>query len=897
MGKLEFKFDENSFNKLYPFYILISKDLKIIGLGKSMKKVCKDLKLNSNFNDNFSIRRPHLDAFNFESVNELIDQLSVVDYTKDRLVLRGQFQFLQDAILFVGSPWFVSMDQIRSKNLVFNDFSISDPLLDLLHILNNQELTTKELNESLVTISKQKNKIKERQEELNRLSLVASTNQSGVVFTKPDGKIFWCNDAYLKHTGYSIDEIIGKTPIELGRCEATDNAQLHKMIQPFFKGEPFSLQLVHGRKDGSYFWTRTRGQAIKDENGKFIEYFAIVDDISTEVEARTKIVESENRLSTLIKNLETGILLEDQNRKILLSNKKFCSLFSIDANPDQLVGQDCSKSAEESKFFFNEPDNFVKRIAKILAEKKIVQNEILSLVDGRYFERSYIPIYEEGVYKGHLWTYTDVTLKVRYNESLEKEKQKYSSIIANMNLGLLEVNLDDEVTFANQAFCDISGFALEDLLGNKASGKFLDEESRALLEDKNKLREDGVSDSYEVKVTTKQGKKKTWLISGAPNYDLKGEPIGSIGIHLDITEQKEQEEELFLLSLIAEKNINAVIICNRNGEIEWVNKSFITMSGYTKEELIGKKPGCLLQGKNTSLETINYLKEQIRKGLPFNCEVLNYSKNGGEYWVSVQGQALYNKKGEILKYFAIEENITQRKLLEIQREELVTSLARINQELEDYAQIVSHDLKSPLRSIHSLISWIKEDNDKEFSEQTLQYLSMIESKVEKMDHLIHGILTYAKIDKVDEVIEAISINDIVKNIIEMIDIPENIQVIIKNELPTIEADKFRMQQLFQNIISNAVNYIDKEEGLVEVDFFEKEHSYVFSIKDNGPGIALENQEKMFNTFQSFTNSEKSTGLGLSIVKKVIETYKGKIWLESELKVGTTFFIKLKKQQQ
>lgn len=896
MEKLEFKFDENSFNKLYPFYILINKNLKIIGLGKSIKKVCGNLEINSNFNSCFSIRRPHIEKLSLESVTQLIDQLIVVDYLQDRLVLRGQFQILNDNILFVGSPWFVSMEQVRSKKLVFNDFAISDPLLDLLHILNNQELTTKELKESLVTISKQKNKLKERQEELNRLSLVASTNQSGVVFTKPDGKIFWCNEAYIKHTGYSLDEIIGKTPVELGKCDATDKNEIRKMVEPFFKGEPFSLQLVHGRKDGSYFWTRTRGQAIKDDDGNVVEYFAIIDDISTEVAARMKIVESENRLSTLIKNLETGILLEDQNRKILLSNKKFCTLFSIDLNPDQLIGQDCNKSADESKHLFNEPDSFVKRIDEILAEKKIVQNEILSLVDGRYFERSFIPIYEEGIYKGHLWTYIDVTLKVRYNESLEKEKLKYSSIIANMNLGLLEVNLKDEITFANQAFCDISGYTLEDLLGQNASKKFIDEESRVILEDKNRLREEGISDTYEVKITTKQGKKGIWLVSGAPNYDLKGKMIGSIGIHLDITEQKKQEEELFLLSLIAEKNINAVIICNKKGEIEWVNKSFITMSGYDKEELIGKKPGYLLQGENTSPETINYLKEQIRKGLPFNCEVLNYSKSGKEYWVSVQGQALYSRKGEILKYFAIEENITQKKILEIQREELVNSLAKTNQELEDYAQIVSHDLKSPLRSIHSLISWIKEDNEKEFSEQTLQYLLMIESKVEKMDHLIQGILTYAKIDKMGGGIEIISINDIVKNIIEMIDIPENIEVVIKKELPSLEADKFRIQQLFQNIISNAVNYIDKERGLVEIDFIEKENSYVFSIKDNGPGIALENQEKIFNTFQSFTNSEKSTGLGLSIVKKVVETYNGKIWLESELKKGTTFFIKLKKYQ-
>jgi signal transduction histidine kinase len=288
------------------------------------------------------------------------------------------------------------------------------------------------------------------------------------------------------------------------------------------------------------------------------------------------------------------------------------------------------------------------------------------------------------------------------------------------------------------------------------------------------------------------------------------------------------------------------------------------------------------------------MRDSIAKGLPFNCEVINYSKDGKKYWVGIQGQALYNKKGEIVKYFAIEENVTKKKELEQQREFLVESLAKSNKELEDYAAIVSHDLKSPLRSIHSLISWIKEDNDKEFSEQTIQYLSMIEGKVEKMDHLIEGILTYAKIDKVDKVCEKVNTQEVIQNIINIIHIPNHISVTITNSLPVVDADRFRVQQLFQNLISNAVNYIDKPIGTVEVSCLEDPKHFIFSIKDNGPGIAQENQEKIFKIFQSLEKSEKSTGLGLSIVKKIVDNYNGKIWIESEIGKGTTFFVQLNK---
>lgn len=998
MDRLKFNFSEDGFNRLFPFYILIDDTLKIKEFGKSLGKICPQIENSFSFVDCFEISRPHLENPTFHELVFNSNQLSVIKCKKSEISLRGQFELVNNSLLFVGSPWFQSMHQVVEKKLTLHDFALHDPLLDLLHVLNNQENTSKELKELLTTINNQKNKLKQAnkeihdialfptqnpdpliridtngnllkrnpaaeklssfvydgihyetedffkfiitkidldkerfifetqtdgkdfsfvckslkddgyvniygrditeqkkaQEELNRLSLVASSNENGIVFTQPDGKIFWCNEAYTKHSGYSKEEILGKTPIEIGFVEETDKDELKKMTSSFFKGQPFDVELKHGRKDGSSFWSKTKGQPIFDQNGKVTQFFAMIEDITKEKQSSTKLIESENRLSSLIVNLETAILLEDENRKILVANKKFCSMFGMEIDPSELKGMDCSNSAEESKRFFKLPDTFVNRITAILKKKEPVYNEELELVDGRVFERSFIPIIKDDKYDGHLWTYDDVTLQKRYDESLQIEKEKYRSIIANMNLGLLEVDKNDVITLANKSFTDISGYTLDELIGKKASDLFLTNESKELVKSKNTIREEGKTDSYEVKVIDKLGKKRNWLISGAPNYDISGKVIGSIGIHLDITEQKEQEEKLYLLSLIAEKNINAVIIADAHGKIEWANTSFIDMSGYSMEEIIGQKPGHLLQGEETNLETINYMRDRIAKGLPFNCEIINYSKQGKKYWVGIQGQALYNKKGEIVKFFAIEENVTKKKELEQQREFLVDSLAKSNKELEDYAAIVSHDLKSPLRSIHSLISWIKEDNDKEFNEQTTQYLTMIEGKVEKMDHLIEGILTYAKIDKVDVVSEKVNTQEVIQNIINIIHIPNHISVTITNNLPIVDADRFRVQQLFQNLISNAVNYIDKPNGIVEVSCSEEPKHFIFSIKDNGPGIAQENQEKIFKIFQSLEKSEKSTGLGLSIVKKIVDNYNGKIWIESEIGKGTTFFVQLNK---
>lgn len=766
MAELAMHFNEDSFNRLFPFYFQLSTDFHILNFGKSLAKVCPDLQKNDLFTASFEIKRPHLNTISFEELLKNSDQHILLRYAKTDLTLRGQFEIMDDTLLFLGSPWFTSMNEVIDRKLSFEDFAHNDPLLDLLHVLNNAENTSKELKELLLTINRQKNQLKKDQEELNRLSFVASANKNGVVFTKLDGTIFWCNDAYAHLTGFDKFEILGKTPLEVGRTATTDKAEILKMITAFNTGQSFEVELHHARKNGNSFWSRVKGQPITDADGNATQYFAILEDIS---------------------------------------------------------------------------------------------------------------------------------LKKRYDESLEIEKEKYRSIIANMNLGLLEVDLNDRITMANQSFLDMSGFDMDDLIGHEAARKFLSPESIKLIESKGDLRTNGITDSFEVTAINKNKEEKFWLVSGAPNYDIQGNIIGSIGIHLDITDQKNQEEQLYLLSLIAEKNINAVIICDAKGHIEWANSSFLKMSGYTKEEILGFRPGQLLQGEESNQESVQYLREQIKKGLPFNCEIVNYSKNKEKYWVRIQGQALYDKEGAIIKFFAIEEDITAQKILEAQKENLISDLAKTNKELEDYAQIVSHDLKSPLRSINSLISWIKEENENGFEEQTMKYFALIEHKVEKMDHLIEGILTYSKIDKEETRNESVDTQAIISSIIDIIHVPKHISIKIIDTLPTIKADRFRIQQLFQNLIGNAVNYIDKENGLVEIAAEELDSSYVFSIKDNGMGMPKEIHSKIFETFKTYTTSKHSTGLGLSIVKKVIDFYKGEIWLESEEGKGTTFFVKLKKQ--
>ncbi|BAO75959.1 sensor histidine kinase [Winogradskyella sp. PG-2] len=223
---------------------------------------------------------------------------------------------------------------------------------------------------------------------------------------------------------------------------------------------------------------------------------------------------------------------------------------------------------------------------------------------------------------------------------------------------------------------------------------------------------------------------------------------------------------------------------------------------------------------------------------------------------------------------------------------LLNNLELRNQELSDYAHMVSHDLKSPLRSIDTLIAWLKDDYIDKLDDQGQQSLNLIRNSVEKMDTLINGILEYSTIGKSTIEVYDVDLDNLVDDILDIIYIPDTIEI-RKEKLPLIKGDKYRLQQLFQNLISNSITYNDKEYGIVEIGVIDKNDFWEFYIKDNGKGIEEVYFKKIFETFQRLESNQDSTGIGLSIVKKIVDLYGGDIWLTSELKKGTTFFFTLK----
>ncbi|WP_442265903.1 PAS domain-containing sensor histidine kinase [Tenacibaculum sp. ZS6-P6] len=610
------------------------------------------------------------------------------------------------------------------------------------------------------------------EEQKHQLDIIFNNSPIGIVLSEEhDDDFVFANNTITKMLGYTLEEMRALTVNEFTH---PDDREVSRILRgKISSGEinNFTQEKRYIKKDGDILWAKTIVNSVKSPESNLKFQVATVEDITENKLAKQKLIESENRLTSLISNLDSAVLLENEKREIVISNKKMCEIFSIPMEPMELIGLNCLKMLDDTKHLFERPDYFAARINKLIKDKKVVLGDELRLIDGRILERDYIPISKDDEYKGHLWTYRDVTLSRNYRKSLETHKKRYSNIIANLKLGLVELDRRNKILSANNNFMKMTGFEEEKIVNKDIRDLFKKEKIIEFIQQRNKDKKGKKSGSYEFKFINNLNQEKVLLVSAAPNFDIQGEITGSIGIVLDIT--------------------------------------------------------------------------HIKK-------------------------------------------------LESQKEELLKKLEQRNIELEEYAHIVSHDLKSPLRSISALTSWLKEDYGVELGEEGTQNIDMIQEVVEKMERLINDILNYSSINNDGAPSEEIDTYKIIYDISKLIYVPKHIKIQIDKNLPKIKADKVRIQQLFQNLMSNAVNYIDKKEGLISVHVKEKKKSYVFSVKDNGVGIKKEYHNKIFEVFQSLGNHKDSTGIGLSIVKKIVDVYNGKIWLESEEGVGTTFYIEFNK---
>lgn len=241
----------------------------------------------------------------------------------------------------------------------------------------------------------------------------------------------------------------------------------------------------------------------------------------------------------------------------------------------------------------------------------------------------------------------------------------------------------------------------------------------------------------------------------------------------------------------------------------------------------------------------------------------------------------------------LEERVKERT---IELERINIELSHVNTELKDFAYVVSHDLKAPLRAIASLTDWIIEDYNEAFDEDGKEQMALLKSRVGRMYKLLEGILRYSRIGTGQEHLETVELNDLVAEVIDTLLPSENFEITIENELPEVYCDRTKMSQVFQNLISNGIKYNNKSVGKIKVSSHTKEDGFhYFSITDNGKGIPKKDFDRVFKIFQTLEKnkeSAESTGVGLTLVQKIVKKYGGDIMVDSVVGESTTFTFSL-----
>jgi two-component system sensor kinase FixL len=272
-------------------------------------------------------------------------------------------------------------------------------------------------------------------------------------------------------------------------------------------------------------------------------------------------------------------------------------------------------------------------------------------------------------------------------------------------------------------------------------------------------------------------------------------------------------------------------------------------------------------------------------------------------WVLVSADPVPDDSGDIAYFVHILRDITYRKKAEVTLAKLnndlqktVKELENSNQEHRNFAHVIAHDLKSPLRGIGSIADRLIRNYSGKIDKDGTDQLRLLIIRARRMSDFIDGILHFAEIGYVSEERHNVNVHALVTEIIGEIVIPENIEVVIEPNLPTVIAERLRLKQVFQNLISNAVKYMDKPKGFVNIGCTEENGFWKFSVADNGCGIKEKYFDKIFEIFQTLVPRDKteSTGIGLTIVKKIVELYGGKVWVTSKPGEGSTFFFTLPK---
>jgi PAS domain S-box-containing protein len=486
---------------------------------------------------------------------------------------------------------------------------------------------------------------------------------------------------------------------------------------------------------------------------------------------------------------------------------------------------------------------------------------------------------------------------------LQTSETRLQAIVQSTSDWIWELDADGIYTYCSQGVEKVLGYSPKDILGRTPFDLMLPEKQRQVGKQFSELVTDRAPiQNLENWNLAKDGRRVCLLTNGLPIFDDHGRLSGYRGANQDITLRKQIEDELKKseerFRALFESTTDCILVWDRDYNYLFANQAAIDHVGTTRDKVIGK----------SIRDGLGHVPDFMRLWMDRVDSVFASEKSMRvEDAVPVGDQVIHSESilspmkgpdGNVFAVGVVYRDITQRKQLETQLQIRNKALERSNAELDDFAYIVSHDLKEPLRSIHSFASFLLEDYRDRLDNEGRSHLDIVMQSSRRMANLLDDLLIYSRVGRTELAMQPTNLGRVVARVVEDFEsllTRSNAVVTVDPDLPTVSCDNVRIGAVFRNLIENAVKYNDAEEKQVEVGWRpthgSENGSPVVFVRDNGIGIREKHQSIVFKIFKRLHGRDKyggGTGAGLTIVSKIIARHGGRVWVESEFGKGSTF---------
>jgi len=733
--------------------------------------------------------------------------------------------------------------------------------------LQSEELQaqSEELHEAYKTLQEKEERFRTMTNAIPQLAWIA----------QPDGYIYWYNERWYSYTGTTPEQMEG-----WGWQSVHDPEVLPKVLEQWkasiATGHMFDMEFPLRGADGILRPFLTRVLPLKDAFGNVLQWFGTNTVVTERKRTEQALLESEasrrvaevveaerQRLFNVLETLPAMICLLTPDYHVAFSNRSFREKF------DESDGRCCYDYC----FGRKKPCEFCESY-KVLETGQPHLWEVHG-PDGSIIEAYDFPFTDVDGSPMILEMDIDVTERKKAEEKIRLSVIYNRSLIEASLDPLVTIGSDGKITDVNKATEQVTGYSRDELIGTDFMNYFSEPEKAK--KGYQGVFKEGLVFNYELEIKHRDGSITPVLYNASIYRDECGKVLGIFAAARDITELKRIEAELESIALLPQENPNPVIRLNQGHKISYSNPA---------AQMLLTDWGCATsQEVPTEITEIAVvvLNDGIRREFEYNYTNKTYLITLAPFPQADYVNVYFRDVTELKKA----ENILKLKIGE---------LTHLNEELEQFAYISSHDLQEPLRMITSYLQLLQRKYQGNLDDKADKYINFAIDGAARMQNLIIDLLEYSRVGTVDEEPESIDCEFILDKVLSNIKavIKENNATISHDPLPEVMADSTQLVQVFQNLILNGIKFHGEETPKIHIAAEKKASEWVFSVQDNGIGIDPQYSERIFEIFKRLNSRERypGTGIGLAICKKIIERHGGRIWVESELGKGSTFYFTL-----